>query len=78
MNQIVKSSQNKSPTNIFDYKISLNNLNDILICVLEYSNHIYESRISQSDLKSGLVNLTKLQKIIVELLKPDNFFIIFD
>jgi hypothetical protein len=52
------------PTKLSDYNISLNNLNDTLVCILEYSNYIYESRISQSELKSGLVTLQKLQNII--------------
>jgi hypothetical protein len=52
------------PRDLQSYNLKLNNNIDILICELEYESKIFYSEISTSDLKSGLVSLTKLSNII--------------
>jgi len=51
-------------SNLFDYKISLNNLDDTLICVLDYNGIKWQSKITESELTSGMINLAKLTNII--------------
>lgn len=47
-----------------DYDISFNNLTDKLVCVLDYNGIKWVSDISQQDLRSGMINLTKLMSMI--------------
>jgi hypothetical protein len=52
------------PTELSDYVIKLNNQDDILMCELEYGSKLFYSQITLTDLKSGLVSLSKLSNII--------------
>ena len=44
--------------------IDFNNLTDSLECVLDYNGIIWKSKITQSDLNSGMINLLKLMNLI--------------
>jgi hypothetical protein len=47
-----------------DYMILFNNLADKLICTLDFNGNLWESKITQNDLTSQMINLTKLTNII--------------
>lgn len=67
-------------SNLFDYSIRLNNLNDYLICELDYNGIVWKSKITLNDLTSNMINLQKLMTIIKsnkEKIQP-NYDINFD
>lgn len=51
-------------TNLTDYNISFENLADYIICTLEYNGIVWKSKITSDDLRSGMINPTKLMNII--------------
>jgi len=65
---------------LFDYSIRLNDLNDYLICELDYNGIVWKSKITLNDLTSNMINLQKLMTIIKsnkEKIQP-NYDINFD
>lgn len=67
-------------SNLFDYSIRLNDLNDYLICELDYNGIVWKSKITLNDLTSNMINLQKLMTIIKsnkEKIQP-NYDINFD
>lgn len=67
-------------SNLLDYSIRLNNLNDYLICELDYNGIGWRSKITPNDLTSNMINLQKLMTIIKsnkEKIQP-NYDINFD
>lgn len=61
-------------TNLTDYKINFNNLTDSLECVLNHNGIIWKSKITQSDLNSGMISLSKLMNLVkmnIPEVKPD-------
>jgi hypothetical protein len=51
-------------SNLTDYNISFENLADYIICTLEYNGIVWKSKITSDDLRSGMINPTKLMNII--------------
>lgn len=66
--------------NLFDYSIRLNDLDDYLMCELDYNGIVWKSKITLNDLTSNMINLQKLMTIIKsnkEKIQP-NYDINFD
>lgn len=54
----------KTDENYSNYVITIENFGSSLICSLDYAGKKWESKITQDDLKSGVVSLIKLQNIL--------------
>jgi len=53
-------------SNLSDYSVTANLIkNDLLVCTLINDDLNYESKVTPECLKSGLINLKKLQSIII-------------
>lgn len=67
-------------SNLHDYLIKLDNLDEYLICELKYNEIVWKSKITLDDLTSNMINLQKLMTIIKlnkEKIQP-NYNIVLD
>lgn len=64
LTQTLTQTQTQYPYNLSDYNVSLNNHIDWLSIELCYDETLFKAKITQNDLKSGLVTLDKLANII--------------